>query len=97
MIGIGIDIGTTTICGVLLDQTADTVLKSVTKANDSFVIYPEKWKKRQNTARILEIVYEIIDELMEETYEVSAIGLTGQMHGILYVDVNGEAVSDLYT
>jgi len=97
MIGIGIDIGTTTICGVLFDNETDMVIKAVTYSNDSFIYYPETWKKRQNPVRILEIVYKILDELLEQEPVVSAIGLTGQMHGILYVDRDGNAVSNLYT
>ena len=97
MFCIGIDIGTTTICGVLFDNGKNTVLKSITRSNDSFIKYPEKWKKRQNPERILKIVYEILDELMSEDVTVSAIGLTGQMHGILYIDPDGNAVSDLFT
>ncbi len=97
MFVIGIDIGTTTICGVLWDNGKHTVLKSITRPNDSFIAYPEKWKKRQNPKRILKIVYEILDELMAEDAAVSAVGLTGQMHGILYIDPDGNAVSDLFT
>jgi len=97
MIGIGIDIGTTTICGVLLDNEKDAVIRAVSYPNDSFIDYPEPWKKRQNPARILEIVYKILDELLAQEHVVSAIGLTGQMHGILYTDPDGNAVSDLYT
>ncbi|MBR3999257.1 MAG: hypothetical protein IKI93_13060, partial [Clostridia bacterium] len=97
MLGIGIDIGTTTICGVLFDDEQHAVLKSVTHPNDSFIVYPEKWKKRQDPVRILAVVYEILDELSEEGRAVSVIGLTGQMHGIVYIDSGGNAVSELYT
>jgi sedoheptulokinase len=38
-----------------------------------------------------------LDELLDAFPETRAIGLTGQMHGILYVDGDGLAVSPLYT
>ena len=40
---------------------------------------------------------EILDELIVQHPDTEAIGLTGQMHGMLYVDETGRAVSPLYT
>lgn len=94
---IGIDIGTTTICGVLYEAESKTVRQAVTRPNNSFLPYPETWKKRQNPDVILQAVYGILDELLRENPSVTAIGFTGQMHGIVYTDNRGNAVSDLYT
>ena len=95
---IGIDIGTTSICSVVLDAENGKVLKSKTVNSDAFIDTPNEWEKIQDVAKIVAIASEILDSFLEESEdEVLAIGLTGQMHGIVYVDADGHAVSPLYT
>lgn len=93
---VGIDIGTSSICGVIRDPSTDQV-RSVTIQNDAAVISGNSYEKMQNPDRILEIVRTILDDFIGDKKNVRAIGITGQMHGILYIDGNGDAVSPLYT
>lgn len=95
MKAIGLDIGTTSICGILADIHSGAVEKSITLPNDSGLSSPNAWEKIQSPQRILEIVHIILSKLMCDG--VVSIGVTGQMHGILYVDAEGSAVSPLYT
>ncbi|HBL81239.1 MAG TPA: hypothetical protein DD391_01335 [Clostridiales bacterium] len=95
MKAIGLDIGTTSICGILADIHSGTVEKSITLPNDSGLSSPNVWEKIQSPQRILETVHIILSKLMCDG--VVSIGVTGQMHGILYVDAEGNAVSPLYT
>lgn len=95
MKAIGLDIGTTSICGILADIHSGTVEKSITLPNDSGLSSPNVWEKIQSPQRILETVHIILSKLMCDG--VVSIGVTGQMHGILYVDAEGSAVSPLYT
>lgn len=92
---IGIDIGTTSICGVLIDAENGNMIKSVTKPNNSFIKSLNDYERIQNTEIIMDSVYEAISEL--DLTDVAAIGFSGQMHGIVYTDENGKAVSPLYT
>ncbi len=92
---LGIDIGTTSICGVTVNAENGEIIKSVTKANKSFINSENSYEKIQDTEIIMETVYEVVDEL--GLNEVSAIGFSGQMHGIVYTDKNGKAVSPLFT
>ena len=39
----------------------------------------------------------MLDDFLDEYPEVEKIGLTGQMHGIVYIDKEGTCVSPLYT
>lgn len=39
----------------------------------------------------------LLDELLDRYPDVKQIGLTGQMHGIVYLDQEGSCVSPLYT
>lgn len=91
---IGIDIGTTGICGVSVDSESGAMLKSVTKPNKAFIITDKSYEKIQNPDIIMQTVYDIMNELDADC--VSAIGFSGQMHGIVYVDSDGKAVSPLY-
>ncbi|MDD7738479.1 MAG: FGGY family carbohydrate kinase [Fusicatenibacter sp.] len=96
MNAIGIDIGTTSICGAVIDGENGIVRKSKTIPSNAFLITGNAWEKIQDVKKIIEIARTICDEFLEE-YDAGVIGLTGQMHGIVYVDDAGQAVSPLYT
>ena len=97
MIAAGIDIGTTTISGVVLNTESGQVLMSRTVSNDSFIDTGNPWERVQDAAKIVKQARLVLDELLVQHPEISSIGLTGQMHGIVYVNKDGHAVSPLYT
>lgn len=97
MISMGIDIGTTTICGVTVDGKTGSVLKSVTLQNDSGLKSSCEWEKIQDVNRIAKLCLEVKQSLLDGSECVESIGISGQMHGILYIDDKGDAVSPLYT
>lgn len=97
MKAIGLDIGTTTVCGVVIDGESGEVLFSKTVSNDSNIVDGNSFEKKQNPEKIWQIIQDIISQMEKEIGQVDSIGLTGQMHGILYVDKDGNAVSPLYT
>lgn len=92
---LGLDIGTTTICGVVLDEDLN-VIKAITKDNASEILSDKEFERIQDPEKTLEIVRTIADELINEYSDISSIGVSGQMHGIVYFDENGNAVSPLY-
>lgn len=93
---IGLDIGTTTICGIAVDAESGKLLKSVTLDNDSF-IDGKPFEKIQSPEAIIAKVTALAAQLFNEFSPVCAVGITGQMHGIVYIDAQGKAVSPLYT
>ena len=95
MYAIGIDIGTTSICGVLVDIDTGKIVESRTELSNAFVFTENPWEKIQNTEKVISLAMDILEDFLE--YPIRAIGLTGQMHGIVYVDKDGKAVSPLYT
>ncbi|MBP3705649.1 MAG: hypothetical protein J6J13_00155 [Clostridia bacterium] len=95
MKAIGIDIGTTSICGVVIDIKTGELIKSVTKDSNAFISGVADWEKIQSVEKIITIASEILDSLI--TDDIAVIGVTGQMHGIVYIDKSGSAVSPLYT
>ena len=94
---IGIDIGTTTISTVVLDTASGTTAGVYTIDNASDIASGFVWEKIQDAERIAERVLELLNSLLCQYPKVKAIGITGQMHGILYIDADGNAVSPLYT
>ena len=97
MKSIGIDIGTTTISLVVLDTEKKMVLESRTISNGSFIETGNDWERIQEPVKIIEKAVGVLNELLAAHKDVETIGLTGQMHGIVYVDKEGNCVSPLYT
>lgn len=91
----GIDIGTTSVCGIILDTETGTIEKSVTRNSDAFITGCESYEKIQSVEKIMDKAMDIVHSFTE--YGIDAIGVTGQMHGIVYTDEEGNAVSPLYT
>ena len=91
---IGMDIGTTSICGIVFDTETRNIVSSKTLPNNSFIKTENSYEKIQNP----EIIMNTVNEILEEFYadDIAAIGFSGQMHGIVYTDENAEAVSPLY-
>jgi sedoheptulokinase len=94
MKAIGIDIGTTSVCAVLIDVESGKLIKSCTKNSDAFINTANPWEKIQSVEKIMFVAMELVDDFIDA--DVKAIGVTGQMHGIVYTDKNGDAVSPLY-
>ena len=92
MKAIGIDIGTTSICLVLYEQKNNEILECISIdnhfLNDTF---------RQDADAIVKAVTEQLDILEKKYIEIDTIGISTQMHGILYIDSQGNAVSPFYT
>ena len=108
MRAIGIDIGTTSISGVVFEtgsgpahasgeHSGAKVLMSETIPGGADIAPAHDWEKTQDPAVIVSKAEALLDRLIDRCGEPAGIGLTGQMHGIVYVDAGGRAVSPLYT
>ena len=97
MFALGIDIGTTSISMVLLDEGTGDLIARETVNHAAFIDDGCPVGKVQDAGRIIAIVMEKYAALIAAHGLPCCIGLTGQMHGMLYVDKDGEAVSPLYT
>lgn len=93
---IGIDIGTSSISGVIYNYRND-ITESITLDNNSAILSPYSWEKTQDPSIIIRLVLDILEDFRSRYTDIQGIGITGQMHGILYVDKKGNAVSPLYT
>ncbi len=93
MIILGIDIGTTTVTALTLNTETKEVVKSCTLSNDSF-IEGKSFEKLQDPNKIISIVKTAISNVTEGLTP-HAVGVTGQMHGILYLDKDNNPCSPL--
>lgn len=92
----GIDIGTTTVSVIMMDAQSGAILGNRTVAHHSFLQGHIDQSKIQDPAWLYDVVRAAAAELSADFGAPACIGMTGQMHGMLYVDSNGEAVSPLY-
>ncbi|UUZ86818.1 hypothetical protein LJK88_23745 [Paenibacillus sp. P26] len=68
----------------------------MTLPNGSFLT-GDRSETRQDPEVIVRTLEEITRSLLEQYPNPAGIGITGQMHGVLYTDKEGRAVSPLYT
>ena len=90
---LGIDIGTTTVTALVLDTDKSEILKSCTLKNDSF-IEGRDFEKLQDPHIIIKTVKSAVENVTENI-DIDAVGITGQMHGILYLDKDNKPCSPL--
>lgn len=97
MRAIGVDIGTTTICLVVLDTDSGEVLEYINTPNPA--AYPGEYafERVQDPEAIVAQVSAQLERLKKRHAPIGVIGLDGQMHGMLYTDAQGRAISPLYT
>ncbi len=95
MKAIGIDIGTTSVCGVVIDVETGQIVHSCTKSSNAFLSGCNDWEKIQFVDKIMTVAMDILESFIEN--DIVVIGVTGQMHGIVYFDANGHAIGPLYT
>ncbi len=92
-IAVGIDIGTTTVSATVMDIDNDEQLEVYSLPHDSRVsngIFSE-----QSVSVILEKAEKLLSHILRCYDGVISIGISGQMHGILYVNTEGEPISEL--
>ena len=85
MKNIGLDIGTTTISAVMLENGHFS--GSITVANDSKI--SDGSFRMQDPDRIYELCVSVLNDL--GVNDADSISLTGQMHGIVYIDKYGRS------
>ncbi|MHA6532073.1 sedoheptulokinase [Paenibacillus sp. BAC0078] len=95
---IGLDIGTTSISGLVYDLEQRSVLHVITEANPANLPGSQgEWERLQDPEAIVQSVKRVLEQLLTRVPDAAGIGLTGQMHGIVYTDQTGKHVSPLFT
>lgn len=97
MYALGIDTGTTSISLALVDIEDGALIDRATVNHAAFIDDGCPVGRVQDADRIADIAMEQCAIMIGRHGRPCCIGLTGQMHGMLYVDGAGRAVSPLYT
>jgi len=84
---LGLDLGTTSLSAVILDSETGLVCETRNVPNPGILAVG-----RQDCKMILDAARKLIEELHPQ-----ALGVTGQMHGLVYLDRKLAPVSPLYT
>ena len=79
MKAMGIDNGTTTISGVVLDVEKKQVVETRTIPNGSFLPKRKDWERMQDVSVIFKKARVLVDELLDCCPDCASIGLTGQI------------------
>lgn len=94
---IGVDIGTTTLSFVVLDTESGKLIECMNLSNIAAIAGAQGYERIQDPEIIVSQIRTQIERLKKRHAPIDAVGLDGQMHGVLYVDAHGHAVSPLYT
>ncbi len=89
---IGVDIGTTKLCAVALDATCGAILAVESAANTAH-LPAEADGAEQDASKIIAIAFNLLALLTArpevQSGQIVALGVTGQMHGVVLVDKTG--------
>ena len=99
---LGVDLGTTKITCVAMETTRRQVLAVGTTLNDANVtsdadrvIGRSEWNVDRIVKQGLECLKQVAGQLADQVRAVSAIGITGQQHGMLLVGTDHKPISPL--
>lgn len=90
---VGIDLGTTTVSGAVYCIASGRQAESYSLPHNSYVSTGDC--REQSVTVILNKARKLLDHILNTYTEVSSIGITGQMHGIVYLNKEGSPVSNL--
>jgi len=95
---IGLDIGTTTITGLVIDTESQRLLAQQTVPNDAEVTSAtdrQQGRSEWDIERMGQLAVEILGNLGEQcdSAAVAGVGVTGQQHGMVLLDPDGKPCS----
>ena len=92
-LAVGVDIGTTTVSAVVYDLDNKEEIEAYSLPHNSYIF--SDIRSEQSVSIIMEKSEKLLYHILETYQGIVSIGLSGQMHGIVYVDADGNSVSSL--
>lgn len=97
MNAIGLDLGTTTLSAIVVEGESGRVLNVHNLPNGADRKPDIPCAHLQDAEGIAARALKLVEALREKYGPIAVIGIDGQMHGMLYLDTSGNALSPLYT
>lgn len=97
MNAIGLDLGSTTLSALVVEEESGKVLTTLCTPGKAELEPDVPGGYLQDPKVLLKRSLELVEELKNDYGPIGSIGIDGQMHGILYLDGTGEPVSPFYT
>ena len=97
MNAIGLDLGSTTLSALVVEEESGEVLASRCIPGNAELDPDVPGGYLQDPKVLLKRSLELVEELKNDYGPIGSIGIDGQMHGMLYLDGAGEPVSPFYT
>ena len=94
---LGLDLGTTSVSAAVIDLQTGEVLTTYSRPHHAEMSTGVAGAHAQDPEILVTGAQGLIHTLTQEFGPFYGVGVTGQMHGILYVDAAGKAVSPVYT
>lgn len=95
---LGIDFGTTSLSMVLVNSQTREVVKQLSIIHNAYITFPESWRKEQDLSILGKCLTDALDQMLFfADGNIDSIGLTGQQHGIIGLNSEGIAVTNLVT
>ncbi|HUX52162.1 MAG TPA: FGGY family carbohydrate kinase [Spirochaetia bacterium] len=94
---VGIDLGTTKVAVLCVDTDSRTVVWTGSIDHQAHMAGKHQWEHLQDPEKIVRAVNELLRTALSKSGRVDAVAVTGQVHGILYLDSAARAVSPLMT
>jgi sedoheptulokinase len=92
---VGLDVGTTTVTGLIWDVEGGQVLHLAQRRNDAALGDVLPTRAEQDPHRLRVLALEVLAELAASRQPVGGIALTGQKHGLLCTDGEGQPLTPL--
>lgn len=92
-LAVGVDIGTTTVSAVVYDIDGKTQLEAYTVPHSAYL--RSDTFSEQSVAVIMDKSEALLRHILKSYGNIKSIGLSGQMHGIVYTDADGMPCSEL--
>ncbi|MGI6296759.1 MAG: sedoheptulokinase [Armatimonadota bacterium] len=98
---LSIDLGTSKICVAVVDPATAKPVAILSRPNDSDVANLAEDLHEQDPLRTRRICFDLIKEILDDEQiqgcDIDAIGISGQMHGVMLVDGELNPVTNLIT
>ncbi len=94
---VGLDFGTTSVSIAVLNGTTKKTIFVDSKTHRGAIHSDNPLVKEQDPDVLFDLARKMLDSVLANFFPIGSIGITGQMHGILYLDSERRPVSPLYT